>query len=155
MLSAHLHWEDDIGSPRISVDDQSRIVSVWAMLDVEVRNTSDRPIRVSDLYMEVRTTRFPRRLIATADPRAIGQTRDWYKMKNPRRVEWLLEPHSAGQRQNVDFQQGYPTNGGPVAPKRVTITIVAELEGGKKTVRLYLEDDVLAPTKEPGRVYVA
>jgi hypothetical protein len=145
-MSVHYHWEDQRtwGKPAITVDDSRRwIISAWAMLDVEVRNTSHYPQRISDLYMEVRKPGIRKELVGIAEPAAIGSEREWYKRPNRRRVEWFLEPHSEGIRRPVTFSSDWPKESHPLGDDRFTIAIVAELEGGRKLLRLYLESDIL------------
>ena len=148
VISVAYHWDDEpLGKPMVVVDNETRsiIQSIWAMLDVEVRNTTHHPVRVRDLYMEIREEGLlHKRLVGIAEPAAIGANREWAKgNKNPKRVEWLLEPHSAGLRQNIDFEHWWKPGTGPmIKGNKFEAAIVAELEGGPRKVRLYLQEDI-------------
>jgi hypothetical protein len=146
LLSVHYHWDDEsFGKPSVVYDQETnRLTWVWAMLDIEVRNTSNEPVRLSDLYMEIRRERLPRKMIAIAEPASVGSEHDWYKRPNRRRVEWLLEPHSPAMRTNIDFLKNWaPDEASVDPPKNCMVAIVAELEGGVHTIRLPLADDIL------------
>ena len=151
VMSVFYHWEDqrEWGTPVITADESREwIRGAWALLDIEVRNTTNHQQRISDLYMEVRRPGIWKSLVGIAEPSAIGPEREWYKRANRRRVEWLLEPHSEGLRQPVTFSADWDkVQWQPVGNDRFVIAIVAELEGGLKTIRLYLEGDILKKKK--------
>lgn len=146
-MSVFYHWADqrEWGTPVITADDAREwIIGAWALLDVEVRNTTHHPQRVSDLYMEIRRPGLWKSLVGVAEPVAIGSEREWYKKDHRRRVEWLLEPHSAGMRQPITFSTDWDKEQRqPVGGNKFVIAIVAELEGGRRAIRLYLEEDIL------------
>jgi hypothetical protein len=149
LLTAHYHWDDEpLGKPRVTIDEETRrIQSVWAMLDIEVRNTGNQPLRVSDLYMQVTPGENEKRVLAEVEPREIDRT-EWKDHRVRRRVEWLLEPHSSGQRHTVNFERTWSKGTGPDDPKTFSAFIVADLEGGIRQVKLELEDDIMNPPNE-------
>ncbi len=148
-MTARLRWSDGVGKPRVGVE-QGRVRFVWAALDIEMRNREQEPKRISDLFLEVRSRRFPRRLIATADPCAINGDLDWYLRSQPRRVEWLLEPNTPAITHHVRFAQDWPEDRpGPGDPEHFGATIVAELGGEDRQIRLDLAEDIMsAPNYE-------
>lgn len=145
-LTVRLRWHDEVGRPIVTVDN-GRVRAVWASLDIEVRNHHRDPQRVSDLFLEIRTARFPRRLIATGDPVAIDNDAQWHRAKFPRRVEWLLDPVSPAVVHHVRFNRGW-MEGDPSAPRdprRFTAYIVASLvRPSGRQVRVELGDDIIA-----------
>ena len=143
-LTIRLRWHDDIGKPTVAVD-SGQVTSVWAALNIEVRNHNSVPIRVSELYLEARTGRFPRRLIATADPDSIDGKDRWGNQDFPRRVEWLIEPVSPVVTYHVRFSRWWKVDdlSAPRDPKRFSATIVAELGGPHRQIRVELGEDVI------------
>jgi len=145
-MMARLRWSNGTGKPIVTVD-RGRLRSVWAALDIEMRNRHQEPKRVSDLFLEIRRARFPRRLIATADPSAIDGDLDWYRRPHPRRVEWLVEPNSAAITHHVRFGCDWPPDKlGPADPKRFSAGVVAELGGSDRQIRLELGSDIMSRT---------
>ena len=100
-IAAKLRWDDAVGKPRVHVIESTYgVYAIRAALDIEIRNSSQSHQRVSELYMEIRSSRFPKRLIATAD--AVGDGR---KIIKDRRVEWLLVPVSEAETHYVHFER--------------------------------------------------
>ena len=143
-FTIRLRWHDDIGKPTVAVDN-GQVTSVWAALDIEQRNYGSVPIRVSELYLEARTGRFPRRLIAIADPASIDNDQQWSSKKFPRRVEWFLEPASAVVSHHVRFNRGWKPGdpSAPRDPKRFSATVVAELGSPDRRLRIDLGEDII------------
>jgi hypothetical protein len=129
----------------IYADDDGKVFMASAGLDVEIRNVSDHPVRISEIYMEIRTVRLIHRLLEILPPTKINRDREWYKRRHPRRVEWLIEPHSEGLHHDIVFEEGWPHQDGPLnGRKKYTVALVLELDGGIDKIRLFMEDDVLA-----------
>lgn len=144
VFTVRLRWHDDIGKPIVAVDDD-RVRHVWALLDIEVRNLDPVLKRVSELYLEIKAARFPRRVIAIADPVRVDTDEKWYGRKFPRRVEWLLEPVSAAVAHNVRFSREWSATdtSAPRDPKRFSAAVVAELGHPGRRVRVELGEDIL------------
>jgi hypothetical protein len=145
-MTARLRWSDGVGKPIVQAPaPEGRILLVWTALDIEMRNREQDPKRISDLFLEIRTARFPKRVIATADPVAIDGDLDWYQRRHPRRVEWLLDPSAPATAHHVRFSRGWvPQTPGPRAPRRFTAVVVAELGGEDRQIRLELGDDIIS-----------
>lgn len=150
-MTARLRWSDGVGKPIVQAPaPEGRILLVWTALDIEIRNREQDPKRISDLFLEIRTAGFPKRVIATADPVAIDGDLDWYQRRHPRRVEWLLDPSAPAIIHHVRFSRGWlPESPGPRDPRRFTPIVVAELGGEDRQIRLELGDDIMsAPNYE-------
>src|SRR3972149_8309905 len=93
-LAAATRWQDSVGKPIVSVD-EGKVRSVWAALQIEVRNREPQPQRIRDLHMEfLRGRLIWHRVFTTADPAQIDHDDHWHQRRNPRQVDWLLEPVS-------------------------------------------------------------
>jgi hypothetical protein len=151
-MSIHYHWDDqpNWGKPSVGVlPDRRQVVFANAILDIEVRNTTNFPQRISDIYLETRSGD-KKQLVGVSEPATIGRHREWYKRSNRRRVEWLLEPHSAGVRETINFSSDWDEAQRPrtTDDNQYELAIVIELEGGQKTIRLYLAEDIMGgPTQ--------
>ncbi len=143
-LAARLRWHNSVGRPIVTVDG-GRIVSVWAALDIEARNLDPMAKRLSDLFMVIRKARFPKSVIAVAEPWAIDHDTDWAQRPFPRRVEWELPGASPAITHHVrfvhDFGLGSPD--APQDPRQFAAEIVADLGTPDRRIRLPLGDDIL------------
>ena len=144
-LNIRLRWQDDTGKPTVAVDN-GQVTSVWAALNIEKRNYGSVPVRVSELYLEARTGRFPRRLIDIADPTSIDGDDRWGQRDFPRRVEWLLDPASPAITHYVRFSRGWKPDdpSAPRDPKRFSAIVVAELGSPDRRLRIDLGEDIIS-----------
>jgi hypothetical protein len=140
-VMARLRWDDATGKPVVRADN-GRLVSVWAAFDIELRNLAVYPQRVSDVYLELWTTRFPNKLVLGADPVRVDTEFDWNKRSNLRRVEWQFEPVSAALTHNVCFEKYLCEPERPVAAKSYEVALVAELGSPRKRIRIRLQQDI-------------
>lgn len=149
-IAAKLRWDDAVGKPLVRVIASTyRVYAIWAALDIEIRNSSQSPQRISKLFMEIRSSRFPKRLIATADA-----VKDEQKDVKDRKVEWRLEPVSEAETHYVHFErfwlEGDETS--PKGSKQFKAIIVAELGRPDRTVRLQIGDDIWDTTLDVTRL---
>ena len=152
-LAAATRWQDSVGKPIVSVD-QGKVRSVWAALQIEVRNREAQPQRISDLYMEfLRGRLIWHRVFATADPAQIDHDDHWHQRRNPRQVDWLLEPVSPAVSRYVRFARGWMQNDptAPEDPKRFGARVVAQLGGEDRKIVLDLGEDIMALEDDLGR----
>ena len=143
-ITAKLRWDDDVGKPIVhALESNLKIWSIWAALDIELRNSGQNPQRVSELYMEIRSSRFPKRLIAIADAKRDGHTE-----VNDRRVEWLLPPVGEAETHYVHFERFWAEDDEtmPKGSKQFGAVIVAELGRRDRAVRLLIGDDIWETT---------
>jgi hypothetical protein len=56
-LAARLRWSDSVGKPLVNALD-GRLRHIWAALDIEVRNHAQHSQRITDLYLEIRHSRY-------------------------------------------------------------------------------------------------
>ncbi len=141
VIAIRRRWHDDVGKPLVAVD-EGRITHVWASLDVELRNEGQSSKRVHEIYLEIRQARFPKSLIATADPARVDSEEGWHSRRFRRRVEWLLGRASRIKDHHVRFDRGWPERDGPPDPKKFTAAVVANLSDGHQ-VRVELEEDIM------------
>lgn len=142
-LAALLRWGDSVGRPIVTVH-EGRVVSIWAGLDIEVRNLETEPKRMSELVLEVRKAGAPKSLLGVAEPAAIDGDLDWHKRKHPRRVEWLLPPVSEAITHHVRFAYdfGLDNPDAPKDPRQFEAAIIADLGTKSRRLRLPLGDDI-------------
>ncbi len=152
-LAAATRWKDSVGKPIVSAD-EGKVRSVWAALQIDVRNRQPQPQRITDLYMEfLRGRLIWRRVFATADPAQIDHDDHWNQRRNPRQVDWLLEPVSPAVSHYVRFARGWMPNDptAPEDPKRFSARVVAEVGGEDRKIVLELEEDIMALEDDLGR----
>jgi hypothetical protein len=144
-LQARLRWEDSTGKPTVLVDPSfTRIRWIWAILDLDIRNGGHQPERISELYLEIRHARFPKRVIAIADPTNVDRDDNWRLRPFPRRVEWLLDPVSPAETHHVWFGRLWSPNdmSAPPNPERFVSVVVAELCTPNRVIRVQIGDDI-------------
>lgn len=141
VIAIRRRWHDDVGRPLVTVD-EGKIIHVWASLDIELRNEGQSSKRVHEVYLEIRQARFPKSIIATADPARVDTDDGWHSRRFRRRVEWLLGRASRIQEHHVRFDRGWPERDGPPDPKKFTAAVVANLSDGHQ-VRIELEEDIM------------
>ena len=143
-ITAKLRWDDAVGKPMVNaLESNLKVWSIWAGLDIDVRNSGQNPQRVSELYIEIRSSRFPKRLIAIADAKSDGLT----DVKD-RRVEWLLPPVGPAETHYVRFERFWAEDDEtmPQGSKQFGAIIVAELGRPDRAIRLQIGDDIWETT---------
>lgn len=142
-LAALLRWKDSVGRPIVTVH-EGRVASIWAALDIEVRNLEPEPKRMSELVLEVRKASAPKSLVGVAEPAARDGNVDWYKRKHPRRVDWLLPSVSEAITHHVRFAYdfGLDNPDAPEDPRQFEAAIIADLGTKRRRIRLPLGDDI-------------
>ena len=107
LIHARLPWDDAIGKPSVTVVDE-RIRSIWATLDIEVRNLTQHARYLDSLSLEVRSAGFLRKRLGAAGVRSIGAT----DVSN-QHLMWELPPGGVPVRKYVVFSKWWDLGEGP------------------------------------------